>query len=351
LEECGEVDGRCWVLVRSLGSEEVLGVSSLSVGGVDASMILVDRSAARIRGAVAGLVDVEIRHFSVQSRWASLPLLDPFASSSTSSQRVNVLDSAHMDLVFSSSRKAQLQAQLQASPVQQCPDFSSHLTLLTRFSKLSDRVTRLRASLDESNLGQMSDYHAKVDLLQRLDYIDGDLQVQLKGRVACELNTCDSIIGTELIFNNAIGDLTPQETLALLSCLLFRERVASVPALSDRLSLCVDRVHSTCQSLASLALQCGQEVEVAEFVRDNANPALMEVVHAWADQLSFVEICGLTDVLEGSIVRHIQRIEETCKDIQRAAQIIGDQPLHTKITNAAQLIRRDIVFAASLYVS
>jgi antiviral helicase SKI2 len=64
----------------------------------------------------------------------------------------------------------------------------------------------------------------------------------------------------------------------------------------------------------------------------------------------FAEICTLTDVLEGSIVRTIVRLEETCREVRSAARIIGDTQLFTKMEQASAMIKRDIVFASSLYV-
>ena len=63
----------------------------------------------------------------------------------------------------------------------------------------------------------------------------------------------------------------------------------------------------------------------------------------------FADIVGLTDVAEGSIVRTIVRLDETCKEIRNAARIIGDSRLYVKMEEASRLIKRDIVFAASLY--
>ena len=42
----------------------------------------------------------------------------------------------------------------------------------------------------------------------------------MKGRVACEITTCDELIGTELVFNNVLTSLEPDEIVALLSCLV-----------------------------------------------------------------------------------------------------------------------------------
>lgn len=55
-------------------------------------------------------------------------------------------------------------------------------------------------------------------------------------------------------------------------------------------------------------------------------------------------------MLEGSIVRTIVRLEETCREVRNAARIIGDTQLFTKMEQASALIKRDIVFASSLYV-
>ncbi len=42
---------------------------------------------------------------------------------------------------------------------------------------------------------------------------------------------------------------------------------------------------------------------------------------------------------------------ETCRDVRNAARVIGDIQLQQKMVVASEMIKRDIVFAASLYVS
>jgi hypothetical protein len=53
-------------------------------------------------------------------------------------------------------------------------------------------------------------------------------------------------------------------------------------------------------------------------------------------------------VSEGSIVRCITRLDETCREVKSAARVIGDSSLFNKMEKAQQLIKRDIVFAKSL---
>ncbi|KAL3094921.1 hypothetical protein niasHT_024835 [Heterodera trifolii] len=86
-------------------------------------------------------------------------------------------------------------------------------------------------------------------------------------------------------------------------------------------------------------------------VVDELKFGLMEVVHQWATGMEFADIMRLTDAQEGIIVRCIQRLDEVCKDVRKAARIVGDPALFEKMGETSAAIRRDIVFAASLYTT
>jgi len=57
----------------------------------------------------------------------------------------------------------------------------------------------------------------------------------------------------------------------------------------------------------------------------------------------------LTTVQEGIIVRCIQQLNETLRDVKTAAIRIGNPGLQSKMEEASAAIKRDIVFTASLY--
>jgi antiviral helicase SKI2 len=64
----------------------------------------------------------------------------------------------------------------------------------------------------------------------------------------------------------------------------------------------------------------------------------------------FHQITALTDVQEGTIVRAITRLDETCREVRDAARIIGDADLYQKMEACQLRIRRDVVFCASLWI-
>jgi superfamily II RNA helicase len=55
----------------------------------------------------------------------------------------------------------------------------------------------------------------------------------------------------------------------------------------------------------------------------------------------FEQITTLTDVAEGTIVRVITRLDETCREVRDAARVIGDAELMKKMEEAQIKIKRD----------
>ena len=65
--------------------------------------------------------------------------------------------------------------------------------------------------------------------------------VQLKGRAACELDTADELLTTELMFNGVFGGLDKHQLVALVSCLVPVEKSnVRTPSSADHAA---DHVH------------------------------------------------------------------------------------------------------------
>ena len=73
-------------------------------------------------------------------------------------------------------------------------------------------------------------------------------------------------------------------------------------------------------------------------------------VLAWVNGAKFVDLCTMTKQFEGSIIRVIRRLEELCRQLSDAAKAVGDEALERKFKEASSRMRRDIIFAASLYL-
>ncbi|KAI9264753.1 NUC185 domain-containing protein [Sporodiniella umbellata] len=229
-----------------------------------------------------------------------------------------------------------------------CPELNEHYALIHAHKKLSSQIDLLKMTISDQNLELLPDYHQRIEVLRRLNYIDDQGTVQLKGRVACEINSSDELLLTELVLDNVFADFEPAELVAILSCFVFQERSDSEPRLTPKLAKGKEIVLSYAKRLAEQQAECGLSISVEDYV-DGFRFGLVEVVYEWAKGLPFKHITDLTDVLEGSIVRCISRIDETCREVMGAARMVGDTSLYKKMEQAEQDIKRDIVFAASLY--
>lgn len=58
----------------------------------------------------------------------------------------------------------------------------------------------LNRSLAKENLYLLPEFNSRLLVLEKLEYIDSSRVILIKGRVAREINSCDELIATEMIF-------------------------------------------------------------------------------------------------------------------------------------------------------
>jgi len=186
-------------------------------------------------------------------------------------------------------------------------------------------------------------------VLRRLGYINADNVIEVKGRVACEVNASDELLLTEMVFTGLYTELEPQQIAALLSCFVFQERTDANQELKDELQDPFTKMKDIARRIAKVSNESRLTINEDEYVK-KFTPALMKVVFEWSKGAKFVDICKLTDVFEGSIIRAMRRLEELLRQMSGAAKAIGNNELEEKFSSSILSIKRDIVFAASLYL-
>uniref|UniRef100_A0A1I7TDH5 Superkiller viralicidic activity 2-like 2 n=1 Tax=Caenorhabditis tropicalis TaxID=1561998 RepID=A0A1I7TDH5_9PELO len=185
-------------------------------------------------------------------------------------------------------------------------------------------------------------------VLRRLGYLRNDDALELKGRVACELSASDELILTEMLLKGLFNSLDVAQTAALLSCFVFQDN-CSAPKLSTELQTCLSELHEQARNVAKVSNECKMELVEDKYV-SSFNPGLMDVVSQWVSGASFNEIVKTTDVFEGSIIRCLRRLEEVLREMINAAKACSNKDLEQKFEDARKNLKRDIVFAASLYL-
>ena len=179
-----------------------------------------------------------------------------------------------------------------------------------------------------------------------------DAVIALKGRAACELNTADELVIAELLLDGVFGDLEPPVIAALLSCMVFGEKRkgdAGPPNVRKQLLAPFAKLQAAAKLVGKAMHDAKIAVDVDEYV-DKFNPDMMELLFEWANGAKFVDVMKVTDAFEGTVIRVIRRLDELLRQLASAAFAIGAFELKGKFEDASAAIKRDIVFAASLYL-
>nr|GLL42103.1 DExH-box ATP-dependent RNA helicase DExH11 isoform X1 [Ipomoea trifida] len=98
-----------------------------------------------------------------------------------------------------------------------CVKLDENIKLAGEMKRHKEELERLEFQMSDEALQQMPDFLGRIDvLLKEIGCIDADLVVQIKGRVAYEMNSGEEPICTERLFENQMDDLEPEEAVAIM---------------------------------------------------------------------------------------------------------------------------------------
>ncbi|KAI9329721.1 rRNA-processing arch domain-containing protein [Obelidium mucronatum] len=216
---------------------------------------------------------------------------------------------------------------------------------------LSRKIKSVKKQMkDTESILQLDELKCRRRVLRRLGYTTANDVIEMKGRVACEVSVGDELLLTEIMLAGGFGDLSVEQTVALLSCFCHSERnEKNQTKLPEELDAPLKMLQQHARKIAQVSIESKIVMDEEEYV-SSFRPELMEVVLAWAKGAKFSAICKMTDVFEGSIIRTFRMLEELLRQMGNAAKSIGNTELEVKFADGITKIKRDIVFASSLYL-
>ncbi|EAX93837.1 DEAD/DEAH box helicase family protein [Trichomonas vaginalis G3] len=262
-----------------------------------------------------------------------------------------VIATSDFDFAQASNELIKYYDAVRSSPCANCSLLKSHLCTYNKQQELLDRKEELEHQMHDESLAFKPLLDAHIDVLRELEYINNENILLLKGRVSIEITTVHEILATEILFSGVFENLPPEECAALCSCLCcegvysYEEQRILPPNIPDALDTCYNIADDLQKKQAMFGVLDFQD----DFSEKNVNPVLCHVVYEWALGSSFSQITDYTDVAEGIIVRTINRVNECLRDFSNAAKLMGHMALSEKFSLATELVKRDIIFASSLY--
>lgn len=283
----------------------------------------------------------QMAYREVEERFkGDFPILDPL-------KNMNIEDTRFTFLV---DKIAALKKRLEVHVANKTPDFEKVLETFEKKEELRESLENVANEIDKSmSLLQMEELRCRKRVLRRLEFSTESDVIELKGRVACEISCADELLLTEMLLSGTFNDLTPQQSAALLSCFVCEEKSNTHAKLSEELAKPFREAKELARKIIKVSKEAKMEINEDTYL-DQMKPFLMDPVYSWCNGATFHEICKQTEIFEGSIIRCMRRLEELLRQLMQAAKTLGNQDLEVKFSMAITMIKRDIVFAASLYL-
>ena len=207
----------------------------------------------------------------VQRRFPEgVPLLDPVKDMKVKSEDFKKL----------TGRSQALKDRLNSHSLTSDYDGGERQKIVSAYGKKTDLLEQAKVVRNESRSCQgmvMKDDLKKMKrVLRQLGHVDANGVIQTKGRTACEINTANELVVVELMFIGVFNDLSVEQCMALLSCLIFDERTKDdEPAekLKSYLSTPFFKLQECARTVAKAMIACKIELDEEEFV-GKINPGL-----------------------------------------------------------------------------
>ncbi|EAR99296.2 DEAD/DEAH-box helicase family protein (macronuclear) [Tetrahymena thermophila SB210] len=244
-----------------------------------------------------------------------------------------------------------------------CNKKIEHFKLISQKNELQIEFDNLIKVLDEDDLAQHKNFQARLNLLKQLNYFDEDDLPQLKTRFAKEI---DNIYVSELIVQGIFDELDEAEVVAILIGFVTQYNKKYNESDYDpsedyenhgfQYSLNFFDAYTKTKEILNkiIQLEIDNEIiivgKIEEALSEIFSPQLMKVAYEWVRGKDFLQVSLLTDVEEGSIILSMLRLDNLLKNIKNSAQYIGNNSLSLKIESCQEKMRRDIIFAQSLYL-
>ncbi|RKP13641.1 rRNA-processing arch domain-containing protein [Piptocephalis cylindrospora] len=319
------------------GQVKVVPLPITALNGVSTLRIYLPKDLSNVQGK--GQVRRSLEE--VKKRYQTkVPLLDPLkdlriesASFSTLLEKISLLE-----------------AKMKLNKITTDPELPELYDSYQRKRDIEDQIKGIKKQVTTAvSVLSREELRNRKRVLRRLGFTTQADVVDTKGRVACEISSGDPLLLTEMIFHGVFNDLSISQIVALLSCFVFTERVEQEVALKAELEGPLKTLQTMARKIAKVSRECKIELDEEEYV-SSFQSGLMDVVDAWVKGATFAQICRMTDIFEGSLIRAFRMLEELLRQMAAASKAIGNVELEGKFADGIVRIKRDIIFASSLYL-
>lgn len=254
------------------------------------------------------------------------------------------------DLTEKLSNKQQYESEILQSKCHNCPLKQNHCISFTSLYNIELEITKKQEDLNPENMAHYNEFNTRMEILTKLDYIDTNKALTLKGKAAREIATTDCVLITELLLSNVLEKLNDAEIIAFISGFASNKSEIEFvdPKISSEFSVAYEAFEKIYLQLVEM------EKSVNDFEENKYNRRLTfsvsKAMKSWMMNREFYEIIKETDLEEGKLYNLIMRIYLFIEEIINFYDVLGNKTLCVRYNEIKAKLLRGIMSIQSLYL-
>jgi len=235
------------------------------------------------------------------------------------------------------------------------------LNILNKFNQIKLLESNLNELSNDINyynnylnieLSKLLNFLFKFNYINNIDDFNYN-NITIKGILASQINECNNILLTEIIYQNLLDDLDFCEICAVLSIFIddvkFEKKSINDIKITKKVSDILYKINSIIKEF--------ELVESDLKILDNYNYGFwnisydfVEIMYDWCNGIELKELFSKINIYEGNFIKNTLKLYNIITDLKKLLGIIGNIKLIPEIDKIDSAIIRDIVSINSLYL-
>jgi superfamily II RNA helicase len=194
-----------------------------------------------------------------------------------------------------------------------------------------------------------------LDFLKDREYINDDFKLTPLGVIAKEINECNEIILSQVVYKGYLNDLSEAEIVGLISIFINdsgNNKDTTIPSLNlpKYLETILYDIGSISEDFAYKENDMIQKNNIYIYNDWELHLGCFNAASEWTKGKEFYEIKQYYDSFEGNLIKNILRISNIIRELTVVAELLKNHDLYKKLLGIGDIILRNEVTVESLYV-
>lgn len=224
--------------------------------------------------------------------------------------------------------------------------------VLVRYTKYNELITKQNNIINNINelKNNLNDNITKyIAFLQVMGYISDNGIPTTKGIIASQINDCNPLLLTEMIYNNMFDDMEIPDICGLLGMFLDDNKIEAVVV--EQSQVVGNKINDVLK-IIDMYQEQERELGIDNNLYGYYNICYdyIDMMVMWADSVSYLEISKKYNIYEGNFIKLVLKLDKIVSDLIKLNNMYGNIKIIPVLEKIHDVIIKDIINIQSLYL-